>query len=78
MYFYYSLTHETQLKTLILKLSDPTLTTSLRGYAYVQLFIYNTSICIKYRKFQFYLGHLSTLANSDQYLKNNGFHFNTK
>ena len=38
---YYSLTHETQLKTLILKLSDPNLTSSLRWHVHDESLIYN-------------------------------------
>ena len=47
MYFYYSLTHETQLKTLILKLSDPNLTSSLRWYIHDYSLIYKEMTCIE-------------------------------
>ena len=48
MYFYYSLTHETQLKTLILKLSDPNLTSSLRWHVHDESLIYKEMTYIEY------------------------------
>ena len=48
MYFYYSLTHETQLKTLILKLSDPNLTSSLRRHVHDESLIYKEMTYIEY------------------------------